>query len=305
MKRFQVILAGAGVFLGVFIVIFRFAFPFESRFVTNRFELMGSGVKSFEAGGYKGLVRDHCETSSSEGCTCVALIHGLGDDEYTWSHLLTASEKSWAKPVKLFAFRMSRNRRFRAGENHIDYEASVQAEALEKALMPLCPSWILVGNSLGGWETAWVALHGRLKIEKLILVDSAGLRSVSENRAVELFSHPTPENVHEFFSLLYDHPPKLSPVGWWVTYRILSRANLGEVIASQTEADLLDGRLTGLKTATWLFWGKGDGLIPVKIGHEMRSQIPSAVWREIPQCGHLPQQECPQALIQTLNDSMR
>jgi pimeloyl-ACP methyl ester carboxylesterase len=286
----------------------RFFFPMEIYELSNRFELWRAGVHEFHENGLSGLLRDACDPADPEarGCTCVALIHGLGDEPMTWRKLLVAPKKAWSKPVKLYAIAMKRSEEFIPGDRPENYRARVQADTLANALAPICPKWVLVGNSLGGWISAWIALDGKLPVEKLVLVDSAGLRGdASTNTSAGLFLSPTADHVREIFRRIYYKPLQIPEDAWGKITEHFVHADLGDILKAQTEEDFLDGRLQYLRVPTMVVWGAGDHLIPSSLGKEMRSMIPSSIWREIPECGHIPQKECPVSLIQGIDDMLR
>ena len=65
-------------------------------------------------------------------------------------------------------------------------------------------------------------------------------------------------------------------------------------------ADLLDRRLPSLRVPTEILWGAADGIIPLSAGTRMRGLIRGATLEVLPDCGHLPQQECPAAAAKAL-----
>lgn len=287
-------------------VVARFLFPMQLYRFAQGVELWRGGVREFKADGVSGLIRDECDAQDPEarGCTCVALLHGLGDDPQTWKKILVAPKKSWRSPVRLYALDLPHNQRFTAGDSPASYRVRIQAELIARALSPVCRSWVVVGNSMGAWEAEWLALDGRLKIEKLLLVDAAGPRSVAKTEAPRLFGNPTIENMKELVSKLYFEQHHYPDLFWKKVSEMMTAANLNEVMKAQTDEDFTDGRLSSIRVPTMVLWGAADRLLPDSIGHEVQSQIPSSIWREIPECGHLPQKECPIPVIQAINDMM-
>ena len=53
------------------------------------------------------------------------------------------------------------------------------AETIGTAVESRCPRWTVAGNSLGGWISAWIALQRPALVERLVLIDAAGLSEIS------------------------------------------------------------------------------------------------------------------------------
>jgi pimeloyl-ACP methyl ester carboxylesterase len=186
-----------------------------------------------------------------------------------------------------------------------ELNARALARRVKSSLTPLCPHWIVVGNSLGGWIAAWLALDWTEGVSKLMLVDAAGMKSQweqrknSPNHSSDL-SEPTIESMKEFQRKAFAHPRPIPDSVWPA---IVERARQGSTHAmaqAQKEEELLDSRLPSLRRPTAVFWGEKDQITPIVSGHQMRGLIPSATWHEAKDCGHLPQKECPLELIQEL-----
>jgi pimeloyl-ACP methyl ester carboxylesterase len=287
-------------------VVARFAFPIQTVSLWTHLKLWRAGVRSFYVDGISGLVRDHCDPVDPEarGCTCVALIHGLGDQPETWDKLLMAPRKYWAKPVKLYALRVLRNQRYLDDEPAEKYGARAQALQIADALAPLCNQWVIVGNSMGGWEATWIALEGKLRVSKLILLDSVGTRSSAA--AARFFgADPTVESTKELWKHIYFKAPPIPDDFWPHIVDLVKKERMDKIIAAQKEEDLVDGRLTTLRVPTMVLWGKGDTLVPDTVGQEIHSLIPGSIWRDVPECGHVPERECHLAVIQAINEMLR
>ena len=61
---------------------------------------------------------------------------------------------------------------------------------------------------------------------------------------------------------------------------------------------LTEGSL--LMCAVVLIWGADDQLIPPSYAEQARERLPNATLDLIPDCGHVPQRECPAALLPRL-----
>src|SRR3712207_1454852 len=63
-------------------------------------EFAEAGVRTIQGTGLQGLEASTCE--SPDECTCIFLIHGMGDSSLTWRRLLTSTEK-FPTQVRLLA----------------------------------------------------------------------------------------------------------------------------------------------------------------------------------------------------------
>lgn len=258
--------------------------------------LRWSGVGTVRSGGLGGLERDTCRPGAA--CRCVALVHGLGDSSATWRRLLRDEDGA---PVprgnRLVAFDLPAPG---------DYAVTAQAQALRAALEPLCPRWTVVGNSLGGWESLWLALQWPQGVERLILLDPAGLKDASglSEQTARTLADPTAQNLR-VFNRRVTHKERVLPDRVFEQLADLLKArHTHETTMAIKDEHFLEGRLRGLTMPVHILWGASDHVIPPAQAEAFKRELPSAVVEYIPECGHLPQVECPgpvrRALAQVL-----
>jgi pimeloyl-ACP methyl ester carboxylesterase len=276
-----------------------FFFPLQLAELSSRYDLWQAGVQGVRSGALQGFVQDHCE--AKKDCTCVALIHGLADNALTWKKILLWPKNGWLMPVKLYAFDLPGTGASPAPKDPgRDYRVRNQARAVREALEPLCSRWIVAGNSLGGWVASWLALDWPEGISKLILMDSVGLKATSDPGELEAFRNPTVAALKDFQRRAYFKGRELPDSVWNAAAQRMRESNAREVLQAQTADDYLDGRMGVLRRPTLLLWGQADQLTPASHGLLLKAQIPGAIWMEIPQCGHLPQKECPLDVIRAI-----
>src|SRR5579863_6504 len=160
----------------------------------------------------------------------------------------------------------------------------------------------VVGNSIGGWIAAEIALAGSPRVSGVVLVDAAGL-VLSEYPGPDFFSL-TMDQVAELsyyrpdaFRIDVDHlpePAKAAMAG--------NRAALA-VYGGPAMADpgLLD-RLPDITVPVLVVWGEADRMIPVEHGRAYAKAIPGARFLLIAEAGHLPQLETPDRLLAAVRD---
>jgi pimeloyl-ACP methyl ester carboxylesterase len=160
----------------------------------------------------------------------------------------------------------------------------------------------VIGNSIGGWIAAEIALLASPRVSGVVLVDAAGL---------VISDHPVPD----FFSLTMDQVADLSyyrPDAFRLDVDHMppaaraamagNRAALA-VYGGPAMADpgLLD-RLPSVTVPVLVIWGEADRMIPVEHGRAYAKAIPNARFLLLPEAGHLPQLEAPDRLLAAVWD---
>jgi len=151
----------------------------------------------------------------------------------------------------------------------------------------------LVGNSLGGWIAAEIAVRNAERIRTLTLVSPAGIRVVGVPMG-DIFLWSAEEHVR---ATLYDQK--------------LADARLAQPV-SEEEAEIslknhfmtaklawsprfhnpdLEKWLHRIRVPTMILWGEHDRIFPPDYGRAYHAAIPGSELRIIRDCGHLPHQE--------------
>jgi pimeloyl-ACP methyl ester carboxylesterase len=162
----------------------------------------------------------------------------------------------------------------------------------------------VMGLSLGGWIGAELALRRPDRIERLVLVDAAGLRV--EGAPTAEFFMATPAQLRP---LLFARPdsdlartlvPDVSPP------ERLEMALRGREAAARLlwnphfHQRKLRSRLHLIQVPTLIVWGKEDRLIPLAHGQAFAAGIPGAHLAILDGCAHLPPFEQPQPFVDTV-----
>jgi pimeloyl-ACP methyl ester carboxylesterase/quercetin dioxygenase-like cupin family protein len=159
----------------------------------------------------------------------------------------------------------------------------------------------VVGNSIGGWIAAELALLGSDRVGRMVLVDAVG---------IEVAGHP----VADFFSLTLDdvarlsyHDPerfRIDPAAMSETQREVmagNRAALAVYGGSMTDPTLRE-RLSGVGVPTLVLWGEADRIVDPDYGRAFAAAIPGARFQLLTGTGHVPQIETPRRLLATIRD---
>jgi pimeloyl-ACP methyl ester carboxylesterase len=160
----------------------------------------------------------------------------------------------------------------------------------------------VVGNSVGGWIAAEMALAGSARITGVVLVDACG---------IEVPGHP----VADFFSLTLDQvaelsyhnpgPFRIDPAAMSAEQRAAMAGNR-EALAVYGGTAMADpglrARLGQVTVPALVVWGDSDRIVDPGYGQAYAAAIPGARFRLLPATGHVPQIETPAQLLSAIRD---
>jgi pimeloyl-ACP methyl ester carboxylesterase len=158
---------------------------------------------------------------------------------------------------------------------------------------------VVVGNSVGGWVAAELALLHSHRVARLILVDAVGVDipgqpvldifPLSLSRLAD-FSYHTPDAFRIDESTMSD----AQRAGIAANREVLRTYGGGMTDPS------LRGRLAGVTVPALVVWGESDRVGTPDYGRAFAAAIPGARFELLAGTGHVPQIETPELLLQTL-----
>jgi pimeloyl-ACP methyl ester carboxylesterase len=165
----------------------------------------------------------------------------------------------------------------------------------------------LVGNSLGGWIAAELAVRSTQRLASLTLSDAAGLH-VPGVKQLDTFLISDEQRLRQFF---YD-PKKADEMIARVAspdqedVALKNRATVAKLVWQPRDHDPhLAKWLHRIDVPTLLIWGDTDRLFPKEHALAFEQSIPGAKLVIIPKCGHVPQIEQPDAFVAALESFIR
>jgi pimeloyl-ACP methyl ester carboxylesterase len=173
---------------------------------------------------------------------------------------------------------------------------------------------VLVGNSAGGTIAMLTTLGNPDRVAALVLVDPAVyagggappfvrplLRLPQIRRIGPLFVRNLSVWGLELLETAWHDPTKITPEILAGSSLPLQADNwdraLWEFTLASRESDLAD-RLDELRLPVLVITGDDDRVVPTEQSIRLASEIPGAELVVIPECGHAPQEECPQAFLE-------
>jgi 2-hydroxy-6-oxonona-2,4-dienedioate hydrolase len=227
----------------------------------------------------------------------VILLHGLGGDKTNWAFTAPALAKNYHVYVP---------DQIGFGESDkplIDYRVGTLVDFLDGFYKKLgITKATVVGNSLGGWTAAAFTLAHPDKVDRLVLVDSAGYSlaktGLQAPRELLLALNPaTVEGEKTLMKTILANKAMVTDAFAENAFAAHMRKNDGYTIDRFLDSilrneDVIDGKLGTIKVPTLVVWGREDGLIPLAAGQMMGNEIEGAQTVILDHCGHVPQIEC-------------
>ena len=170
----------------------------------------------------------------------------------------------------------------------------------------------MVGNSMGGFIAAEVAIQVPERIDQLMLVSAAGITSadvvhgpiVLAGRVMSvLVAHTAaqrrrfagrPVTRHAALALVARHPSRLkADLVYEAFFKGAGKPGFDGALRASLDYDFRD-RLPEIRQPTLIVWGENDSIIPVRDAQEFERLIPDSRKVVMKETGHIPMAERPE-----------
>jgi pimeloyl-ACP methyl ester carboxylesterase len=239
----------------------------------------------------------------------VVLIHGLGASADIWMHnisVLAEGYRIYAPDLVGFG---------RSEKPDVKYSPSYMAAFINDFMTALnIDNACFMGLSLGGGVALQYVLQFPENVEKIVLVDSAGLgremplamRLSTIPVMGELMLSPSRAGMAFVLKQLVYDPVVITPDLIDLYYELNFSQGAAKTVLSilRACATILGGRpdvrdpiiknLDNIKIPTLIIWGRDDRLFPVGHACFARGKIPGSHLHIFERCGHMPNFERPQ-----------
>jgi pimeloyl-ACP methyl ester carboxylesterase len=163
---------------------------------------------------------------------------------------------------------------------------------------------VLVGSSFGGWIALEMCVRSIERIGRLVLIDALGLKFAGreERDIADVYALPADELQRRTF---FD-PGRAAP-----DYSKLDEAEAASIARDRAATALYGWRpymhnpglrrwLRRVRVPALVIWGDGDGIVVPDYGDKLRRALPAARLEVIPEAGHYPQIERPDAVADAI-----
>ncbi len=260
-------------------------------------------------------IRYHYQEWENDGPALV-LIHGFGSSAWTWKDVapVLADRGYHVFAVDLMGFGFSdkpRDADYSPNSLTAGVNAWMDAVGIAKATV--------AGNSLGGFIALRMALEHADKVERLVLLDSAGYEHDTP-AMVSMTRMPMAEGLANLFWGPWMVRMTLRDVFYDQSLVTEERVNAyfdrlrteGGMHALIRTGRMVKGafepwtpRIREIRQPTLLIWGQNDPWVPLALGQRFRQDIADSVLAVLPLCGHMPQEEKPRLTVRLMDDFMR
>ena len=166
----------------------------------------------------------------------------------------------------------------------------------------------IVGHSLGGYIAAEVTMQNKIRVEKLVLIDSSGMLKKPTALLEEYLivaMNPTIDKVRNVFEQMVNDRTKI-PLK--LVESFIRRINLPNAkyafkstLENSTNTQLGYERLKRIDNiSTLIIWGTDDKVIPLEHSELFRKSIPNSHIEIIQDAGHAPFTEKPEQVFELI-----
>jgi len=258
--------------------------------------------------------------AGSQRAPTVLLVHGLGSNAHRdWANVVPELAGQFhVVAVDLPGFGASE-----ASPQGYSFEAL--GLALNEVLEQTAPGQRVhvVGHSLGGAVSLYFAHAHAEKVDRLVLVDAAGIllktvfaEHVASMRTRQVGIDPVDrflKGLDEFINslrrnLFNDLDDRFDFSRWLaqnpsVRYTLLGRYTQLEASLGLVEHDFT-AAIRETQAPTTVIWGREDPVAPLRTGNLLAARLPDARLKVIDGVGHTPMQESPATFIRLLQEAL-
>lgn len=252
--------------------------------------------------------------AAGEGDPAILLLHGFGSSLFSWREVLAPlSQAARVVAYDRPAFGLTERPVPGSWDGESPYGAAAQVDLL-LALMDAqaIDRAVLIGNSAGAAVAVRTALEHPDRVRALVLISPAVLDRAGSPLPAWIYRLPPVDHIGPLLARAFiGRGRTLIDLAWHDPGRISQQVRqeyekplqayhwdvaLWELMRTSQPLGL-ESRLSELGVPTLVLSGASDRIVPLADSQYVADQIPGATMVVLPECGHLPQEECPQDLL--------
>lgn len=244
------------------------------------------------------------------------LLHGFASSEYSWREVVEPlSEIGRVIAFDRPAFGLTERPLSWQGAN--PYSPQFQVDLVVSLMDAFdIDQAVLVGNSAGGTVAMNTYLQSPQRVAALILVDPAVytgggapmlIRPLLNLPQVDRLGPLIARNIQDwgraFAESAWDDPSRLTDEIWQGYTRPLRAENWDRALWNLTKTSSsseLPDRLDQFNVPTLVITGDNDRIVPTEQSIRLADELPMAELAVIPDCGHVPHEECPDLFMEAV-----
>jgi len=262
---------------------------------------------------------------AGQGEPVLVLLHGFGASVFSWREVMEPLAESLASEIRTViafdrpAFGLTERPLPGQWEGESSYGAENQVELTVGLLDALgVERAILVGNSAGGTIALLTALTYPQRVQALVLVDAAvyahggslGLiRFVANTPQLQRIGPLVTRRIRnwglDFARSAWHDPSNITAEVWEGYTKPLQAENwdraLWELMRASNSHNLAE-RLDEIQMPCLVITGDDDRIVPTEQSIRLADDLSDAELVVIPNCDHLPHEECPELFLQAVTD---
>jgi len=260
-----------------------------------------------------------------QGAPTLVLLHGLAASVFSWREVMEPLAESLASEIGTViafdrpAFGLTERPVPGEWKGESPYRAEAQVELTVGLLDELgVERASLVGNPPRGTTAMLTALTYPQRVQALVLVDPAVYGHGGSLSLVSFLAN-TPQMQRigplvarrirswgiDFARSAWHDPSQITPEVWEGYLKPLQAKNWDRALWELTRASRshnLGGRLAEIRMPCLVITGDDDRIVPTEQSIRLADELPNAELVIIPDCGHIPHEECPEPFLQAVTD---
>ena len=265
-------------------------------------------------------IQVHVKTAGS-GEPIFVLLHGFGASVFSW-HAVMSDLAEMGTVIAYDRPGFGLTERPLTWEGESPYSPQAQVDLLIGLLDAFqVQRAILVGNSAGGTVALQTALSHPERVQAVVAVDAA----VYGSGGIPSWMRPllrTPQMMHigpllarqiqkrgpEIIRLAWHDPAKIPPETLREYQKPLRAENWDKalwLLTVSSRQSTLPEHLNEITLPVLVITGDDDRIVPTAHSLRLADDLPQSQLVVIPNCGHLPQEECPGAFIKAIQENVQ